>query len=244
MKKFFWLCGGYPSMEACTAIVDAYMAGGCDGVEWAIPPANPYREQAHLLPYFEIARRNCPDPAAHLAQMAAYRKKYPSADVFPAVYQETVVELGVDRLCELCLSCGIHTLFLIGTFAPEIATALSKRMQTATAVSYYMTEQELAKARQSSGFIYMQALPYQSELDAGYTKDRLRECICAMRGMGLTQPIYCAKGIRTPQDAAFVAASGADGFILGSAMLQYYGDLPALQEAVQSFQAGKAGEKA
>lgn len=243
MKKFFWLCGGYPSMKACAAIVDAYMDGGCDGVEWAIPPANPYREQAHLLSYFDIARKNCPDPFAHLAQMALYLKKYPNAEVFPAIYQQTVDEIGVERLCSFCLSNGIRTLFLIGTYTPETVAALSAHMSTATAVSYYMTDEELIKARKSNGFIYMQALPYQAELDAGYTKARLQECIGAMRNMGLTQPIYCAKGIRTPDDVAFVADSGADGFILGSALLQYYNDLPALTKAVQSFHTEKAGEK-
>ncbi len=235
MKKLFWLCGGYPLTEQCAAIADAYMAGGCDGVEWAIPPKNPYREQQHLLPYFEAARKNAPDAMQHLHMMAQFREKYPQAEVFPAVYQETVLEVGVEALCKVCLQCGIDTLFLIGTYETEILRELTKKMKIATSVSYYMTREELDKAHADTGFIYMQALPYQAELDAGYTSARLGECIELMRSSGIDRPIYCAKGIKTPEQAAFVGTCGADGFILGSAMLSYYEDLSALTEAVRAF---------
>lgn len=242
MKKFFWLCGGYPNPDACAAITDAYMAGGCDGVEWAIPPEDPYREQAHLQPFFAIARKNCADPLRHLEQMAQFREKYPQAAVFPAVYQQTVLEVGATRLCDICLKSGIDTLFLVGSYEPDVFAELSARMKIATAVSYYMTDEELEKARRDTGFIYMQALPYQAELDAGYTRARLRECVQTLRAAGLTRPIYCAKGVKTPEDAAFVGESGADGFILGSAMLPYYDNLAALTEAVRAFPDEKAGD--
>lgn len=238
MKKLFWLCGGYPQTEQCSAIADAYMAGGCDGVEWAIPPKNPYREQAHLLPYYRLARDNAPDALQHLHMMVQFRKQYPQAEVFPAIYQETVSEVGVDKLVALCLQCGIDTLFLIGTYDTSTLLALSVRMKIATSVSYYMLSEELEKARADTGFIYLQALPYAPELEAGYTPARLKECIAILRSSGIDRPIYCAKGIKSPEHAAFVGASGADGYILGSAMVAYYGDLRALTEAVLAYPKG------
>ena len=37
MKTLCWLISGHPSMDESMSIIDAYVEGGCEGIEWTIP---------------------------------------------------------------------------------------------------------------------------------------------------------------------------------------------------------------
>lgn len=237
MKKFFWLCGGYPSLEASDEIIDAYMDGGCDGIEWTIPPQDPYKDQSHLKERILKARENCPDCKKHLERMAKFKRKYSEAEVFPAIYEESVNEIGIEYLKHFCKENKIDTLFLIGDFEDEkLREIKNSGLKVATSVTYYFTGEEIKRVLQNNGFIYMQAFPYEAEIKAGFTTDRLQECINSLHTMGIQRPIYCAKGIKKPADIALISQSKADGYILGSSLMDYYGNLKELTNIVSRFQ--------
>lgn len=217
-------------------ILDAFMAGGCDGVEWTIPVENPYREQAHLQPAVNRAFQQHPFISDHLEMIAKFRKKYPDAEIYPALYQESIYKIGLEPLVAFCKQNKIDTIFEIGTVDSYLTEYLMKNgLKITTAVSYYMTDEELEKVSKNDGFIYMQALPYQKELDYGYTTDRLKEVIDYLKRYAPGRPIYCAKGINKPEHAKFVEESGGDGFILGSFTFDYYDKLDELTEIVKRF---------
>lgn len=237
MKKIFWYCSGYyQKNEKNEKILDAFMAGGCDGVEWTIPVENPYREQAHLQPAMTKAFQQHPTSYEHLEMIAKFRKKYPYAEIYPALYQESIYKIGLEQLVKFCKENEIDTIFEIGTVEPYLTEYLMKNgLKITTAVSYYMTDEEVAKVKKNDGFIYMQALPYQKELEYGYTKERLKEVIEQLRIIAPNRPIYCAKGVKKLEHARFIEQSGGDGFILGSFTFDYYEKLDELTEIVKMF---------
>lgn len=237
MKKIFWYCSGYNAEnEKNERILDAFMAGGCTGVEWTIPVENPYREQDHLKPFVSKAFQQHPLMQEHLEMITRFRKKYPDADIYPALYQESIYKIGLEPLVCFCNENRIDTIFEIGTVDSYLTEYLMKNgLKITTAVSYYMTDEEITKVRNNDGFIYMQALPYQKELDFGYTTDRLKEVINCLRKIAPGRQIYCAKGIKKPEHARFVEESGGDGFILGSFTFEYYDRLSELTEIVKKF---------
>lgn len=238
MKLLCWLIGGYPTIEESDRVLDAFVAGGCEGVEWSIPVEDPYREQAHLKAWALQAYANCPDPQQHLAQIARFRQRHPAVAVYPGLYQATTLAVGVDKIISFCRENGIDTVFLVGTYQPELVQAYrDSGLMITTSVSYYMTEEEMQKAKAGSGFIYMQALPYQAEIDAGYGPERLAECIHILRRECPGRPIYCAKGIRKPEDLHIVREAGADGAILGSLLMNDYDDLDRLTATIAAYKA-------
>ena len=237
MKKIFWYCSGFfKDDNKNEKILDAFMAGGCSAVEWTIPVENPYREQDHLKPFVNKAYQQHPSMSEHLDMMAKFRKKYPDAEIFPALYQESIYKIGLEPLVKFCKDNKIDTIFEIGTVDSYLTEYLMKNgLKITTTVSYYMTDEELEKVRKNDGFIYMQALPYQKELDAGYTTARLKEVIEHLRKIAPGRPIYCAKGIKKPEHVKIVEESGGDGFILGSFTFDYYDKLDELVEIVKQF---------
>jgi tryptophan synthase alpha chain len=236
MKKLFWFCGGYPSLDASNEIIAAYMAGGCDGIEWTIPPNNPYKEQEHLQDRVRKARQNCSDYKKHLEQISNFKKKYPQAEVFPAVYEETVQEIGVDPLAHFCKDNDITALFLIGDFDEALIQSMKRyKLNLAISVTYYFTEEEIQRVKQNSGFVYLQAFPYKAEIEAGFNTERLQFCITSLRKMGISRPIYCAKGIKKPQDIKLISDAGADGYILGSNLMDLFDNLQVLTDEVKKY---------
>ncbi|HPX32486.1 MAG TPA: tryptophan synthase subunit alpha [Erysipelotrichaceae bacterium] len=237
MKMICWFLSGFPSIEESEKILDIYVEAGCEAIEWSIPVSNPYREQDHLKPWAIEAYQKCSDYKKHLEEISKFKKKYPNIEVYPGIYMEMTNALGVDNIIKFFKNNNIATIFMVGTYTQDLIDSYKSAglMLTQSSVSYYMKEEELAKAKDGNGFIYMQALPYESELKAGYTTNRLKECVTILRRECPNRPIYCAKGIRKPEDLKIIYESGADGYILGSLLINEYGDLEKLKKTIKEY---------
>lgn len=241
MKTLCWLISGHPSMDSCMSVIDAYVKGGCEGIEWTIPYSNPYIGQAYRFANEVNAYNNCPDMEKHLELLAETRIKYPNLGIFISICKENMQAIGTDRMIEFCKENTIDGIITIGEYEPEVLEQLHKGgIKNITEVSYYMTEAELNGAKNATGYVIMQALPYPEEIEAGYTKERLYECLKTLHEICGERPIYCAQGIRSHEDVKFVKDAGADGFILGSSLFNDYDNLEALSETISGFK--KASE--
>ena len=237
MKMLCWLLGGYPSIEENEKILDVYVKSGCEGVEWSIPVSNPYREQDHLKDWALEAYRKCPDYKKHLESIERFVKKYPNVEVYPGIYYEMTKEVGIEYIIDFFRKNKIDTIFLVGDYPREYIEKYREAgiNLTESSVSYYLTDSELKKAKDGNGFIYMQAMPYSTEIEAGYTTDRLKECIEVLKKECPGRPIYCAKGIRKPEDLKVIYHAGADGYILGSLLVNEYDSLEGLEKTIVKY---------
>lgn len=236
MKTLCWLISGHPSMDESMSIIDAYVKGGCEGIEWTIPYSNPYIGQAYRFANEINAYNNCPDMEKHLELLAKTREKYPDLGIFISICKENVNAIGTKRLVDFCKENKIDGIITIGEYEQEMLDEIHEGgIKNVTEVSYYMTEAELNGAKNATGYVIMQAFPYPEEIKAGYTKERLYECIRTLREICKDRPIYCAQGIRTHEDVRYVKEAGADGFILGSSLFNDYGDLQALSKTIRGF---------
>ena len=223
------------------SVIDAYVKGGCEGIEWTIPYSNPYIGQAYRFANEVNAYNNCPDMEKHLKLLAETRKKYPNLGIFISICKENMQAIGTERMIEFCKENTIDGIITIGEYEPEVLEQLHKGgIKNITEVSYYMTEAELNGEKNATGYVIMQALPYPEEIKAGYTKERLYECLKTLHEICGERPIYCAQGIRSHEDVKFVKDAGADGFILGSSLFNDYDNLEALSETISGFK--KASE--
>lgn len=59
--------------------------------------------------------------------------------------------------------------------------------------------------------------------------------IAYVKAAGVTAPLYCGGGVRTPEDAVKVRAAGADGVFLGTSILKLQGQHDTLIRTVREF---------
>ena len=241
MKTLCWLISGHPSMDDSMSIIDAYVKGGCEGIEWTIPYSNPYIGQAYRFANEINAYNNCPDMEKHLDLLARTRAKYPDLGIFISICKENTLAIGTKRLVNFCKENKIDGIITIGEYDQEMLDEIHEGgIKNVTEVSYYMTEAEMKGAKNATGYVIMQAFPYPAEIEAGYTKEHLHTCIKALRSICGEREIYCAQGIRTHDDVRFVKQAGADGFILGSSLFNDYNDMEALANTISGYK--KAAE--
>jgi tryptophan synthase alpha subunit len=186
---------------------------------------------------YHITYKNRPDMDKHLELIAKTRKKYPAIDIYPSLCKETMQMIGISRMIQFCKENKIDDILTIGDYDQDMLDEIKQGgIKNSTEVSYYMTDGEIASAKNATGFIIMQAFPYPEEIQAGYTRERLAECVKALReDFGIQRPIYCAQGIRKLEDIKEIEAAGADGFILGSLLFDHYHDLDSLSRTIHSF---------
>jgi tryptophan synthase alpha chain len=236
MKTICYLAGGYPTMEKSLEMAALYLKGGCDAIEWSFPPKDPYLDPEYIAEKMRIARMGCEDYAVYLEELAGFKKRYPQAEVFLLLYQETVFDIGLKHLVAFCCKNGIDTLISADLSDPSAKTFLMNNgIQIAASVSYTMMPRELEMALSSNGFVYVQAMPTKADLDAGRGPETLKECIQKLRELGINRPVYCGVGIRSPKDVKLIKASGGEGFFIGSSVMQHYDDPGKLVQTIREY---------
>ena len=228
-------------MEKSVEMAALYLDGGCDAIEWSLPPRDPYVDPPYIAEKMRLARSLCGDYEVYLEQIAKFRAAHPQAEVILLLYQETVCELTPQRLVDFCKANGIDTILSGDLRDTALKRALMEGgLKLAASMNYTMYPEELEMIRSSSGFVYMQAMPGPDDLKAGRGKETLKIAIKKIRELGIDRPVYCGVGIRRPEDISFIRDCGGQGFFLGSILMQHYDDPQKLVETIRAYK--EAGE--
>lgn len=228
-------------MEKSLEIAELYVKAGCDAIEWSLPPKDPYVDPPYIAEKLQKARKACGDYEVYLEKLQGFCRRFPDTEIILLLYQETILELSPGRLAAFCRDNGIETI-LSGNLTDEAAKArlMQEGIKIAASMNYTMHPEEVSRVCSSNGFVYMQALPSQRDLDEGRGRETLKKAIELLREKGVARPVYCGVGIRRPEDVAFIKESGGQGFFLGSALMQYYEEPERLAEVIRCYKA--AGE--
>lgn len=238
MKTICYLSGGYPSMERSYAMAELYVEGGCDAIEWSLPPKDPYMEMDYIAEKMAVARAACDDYDCYLDEIARFKRAYPHMEVYLLLYQECVFDIGVDKLARFCNENGIDTIITADFNEPVALGILAcSGIHVAPFVSFEMREEMVQTALTSQTFVYLQAMPYANQRTPDFDMGTLKRCVDTLRAKGLERPIYCGGGIRSPQEIPFIRQSGGDGFFIGSSVMQYYDEPEKLLETLRGYKA-------
>ncbi len=236
MRMIGYVTSGYPSVEGSTETARNYIRGGCDMLEISLPLMN-NREAPYLSGLMKQAIAACPDYDAHLEGIRRIRAEFPEADVTILLYNEVAAAIGGEKLANFCKENGIHDVNSPDLHDPDVREALRKNgIREAGLILYVPDEARLLHARNTDGFVYMQAFPREGqELVKGM--ETPAALIRYIRGNGIKTPIYCGGGIRKAEDVRTLQEAGADGFFLGTSLLML-SDMPEkFVETVKMFKA-------
>lgn len=107
MKTIGYLTIGYPDLETSLRMAEAYVEGGCDGIEIGMPTENPFMEGKNIADKMKAAIALNADFDQYFSALEDFAQRYPQVQIFPIFYKELFLRLGYERIIAFCEKCGI-----------------------------------------------------------------------------------------------------------------------------------------
>ena len=136
-----------------------------------------------------------------------------------------------------CLSNNLKDILLVGLKDDIIKDKIiAAGLQVSCYVQFHLPKEEVEMAKQSNGFVYLQAKPYETQqINEKYPT--LKDGVEYLRSCGIDRPIYCGVGVHAPEDVKLVKEAGGDAAFVGSTILKLHEDIPAMKEKIREFKA-------
>lgn len=236
MKLICYLSNGYPSIQDSIRMAKTYVDAGCDIIEIDFPSRNPYLESEYISSRMAKALEACSNFDAYMEGMIETKRNLPDTTFILMVYENTIEEIGYDKFTRFCLDNDFHDMILVGIKDDVIKNKLiADGIRVSCYVQFDLQEQEILHAKESNGFVYLQAKPAPGQARPEYPE--LKDCIQYLREQGIDAPIYCGVGIHQPEDAAMAKTAGADAVFVGSTILKLHNEPEKLAEKIREFKA-------
>ncbi|RLG24200.1 tryptophan synthase subunit alpha [Methanosarcinales archaeon] len=212
-----YICAGDPKIGATPAIVEALIRGGTDLIELGLPFSDPIADG----PTIQAATQRALQSGMNPDLFFELAKKLPN-DVPYAVmtYYNLIFHRGIEKFVKDCKESGISGI-IVPDLPPEEATELHETCKKHGLHSIHFIAPTTTKERikritkDASGFIYLVA-----RLGVTGARGDLQESTRSLiQRVETTTPKAVGFGISTPKQAREVIRSGADGAIVGSAII-------------------------
>lgn len=234
MKLICYLSNGYPTIESSIKMAKEYIDAGCDIIEVDFPSSDPYLEGELIANRMKEALVACNDYDKYMEGIIEIKNSNPNTKFILLSYENTMLEIGVDKFIKFCVDNDIKDLIYVGSHNEEVKNKLIENgVKISCYVQFHMDEEEVKAAVESNGFVYMQAKPTTNNVNPKYPT--LKDCIDYLKSLGIKREIYCGVGIYAPEDIKMAREAGADGVFVGSTVLKLHNDLPKMKETIALF---------
>ncbi|ETA79522.1 tryptophan synthase subunit alpha [Youngiibacter fragilis] len=231
MKLICYLSNGYPTIEKSIEMSRIYTEAGCDVIEVDFPSRNPYLEGEFIAGRMKSALENCSDYSKYMEGIARIKDENPGTPLLVLAYDNTVEEIGEEAFVRFCLENGLTDMIYVGDNMGLQKRLIDSGLKISCYVQFHMPENEVEAARNSNGFVYLQAKPMTNNIDPNYPT--LKDCISHLKSIGIEREIYVGVGIRDEEDIRMARGSGADGVFVGSTILKLHDNTALLTDTIR-----------
>lgn len=238
MEIILYLSNGYPTIESSIQMAKEYADAGCGMIEIDFPSRDPYLESDLIKGRMAKALEECDDYDAYMEEIVRVKKELPNVKLLVLSYENTILEIGVDKFIHFCKENDFMDVLLVGLSGEDVKNQIIEAgIRVSCYVQFQMLEEEIESAKKSNGFVYLQAkvTPGQGHVNPKYPT--LKDCVQGLRDAGIDRPIYCGVGVHAPEDVKMVKESGGDAAFVGSTILKLQEDIPAMKEKIREFAA-------
>lgn len=212
---------GDPNPEISFDIFKAYIDGGADILEIGYPFSDPVADG----PVNQRAAIRSIESGFNHTEFFKLIKRIRAISEIPVgvlLYANTVIHLGYDTFCKRAVESGVNSL-LVADMPPEESEELQKSMKKYGLSTVYIVSELTPQKRidfickQVSGFVYV-----VSRLGTTGTEQDLSTSVASTlkRIRKLTdKPTAVGFGLSTPDHVRAVKKAGANGAIVGSALV-------------------------
>ncbi len=235
-----YLAAGHPDLETSEANIRAALEGGADFVEIGIPFSDPAADGPTIEDASAHALKQGTTVDDVLALTARVRADYPSAGLVCMTYANIAYRRGWDRFARDLSSAGFDAAIIpdapLEEAEPLRAALLRHGLAWVPLVTPTTSADRMrAIANTATGFLYVVAnVGTTGQADPGPLVEQVVE---RARAAGSEVPLVVGFGLQNADDVARVHAAGAQGAIVGSALVQRIAD-GCSPEDVRSFVAG------
>lgn len=219
----FWVLGD-PDEGSSFEVLRALVAAGADALELGIPFSDPPADGPVIQAAQTRALAGGMTPSRALSLVARLRLET-SIPILVMVYANLALQFegGLDAFARCAAASGVDVLLVPDAPLEEVSpfedTCRREGLGLALMVTELTSEARAAQiAAHATGYLYVVSRAGTTGTHAG-VGDRLTATLARARGAsGL--PLFVGFGVSTRTDVARVAASGADGVIVGSALVR------------------------
>ena len=214
---------GDPDFDTSFEIIKTLVASGADALELGFAFSDPIADGPVIQEADQRALASGADTDKNFALLKKIRGLDAEIPISLLVYSNLIVQCGFDAFYEKCADCGVDAVLAsdvpVEEAAPFLAAAKKHGVNQIFLVTPNETDARLKKILAvSSGYVYVVAV-------LGITG--ARDSVQSMT-RGLLQklrkktslPLLVGFGISRPEHVREVIASGADGAIIGSAIVK------------------------
>lgn len=220
LVAYYPLCD--PALGDAVEAAGVYLQAGADVLEMGVPCEDPRLDGATVRASMERAL------AHHAAEdafdaIARIRAAYPTANLQVMCYSSFITGMGADAFARRAAESGANAV-LSPDFPEEERAALDEVLAAHDLLSLRFVPYHLdadgidALRRYDEGYLFMQAVDgatgVQSKVDP-----HVGENIAALKAAGFTANLCAGFGVSSASDAQELVALGADGVIVGSAII-------------------------
>lgn len=238
MDIILYLSNGYPTLDASLQMAKEYADAGCGIIEIDFPSHDPYLESKLIAGRMAKALEACDDYDKYMEEIVRVKQELPNVKLLVLSYENTIQEIGPDKFIKFCLDNDFKDVLLVGLSSNVIKDKIiAAGIRVSCYVQFQMLSEEIESAKNSNGFVYLQAKPNETQ---GYVNPKyptLKDCVQCLRDAGIDRPIYCGVGVHAPEDVKMVKEAGGDAAFVGSAILKLQDDIPAMKEKIREFAA-------
>jgi tryptophan synthase alpha chain len=217
-----FLTAGDPNLETTAAALQALDRAGADIIELGVPYSDPLADG----PTIQAAATRALQNGVKLADVLQLVEKVSPTIQAPIVlftYYNPILNLGVEAFLERIKKAGVQGLVVPDLPLEESATLLEPAGRIGIEVILLVAptspaDRQKAIAHSSQGFVYLVSVTGVTGMRQGMGSN-IGEMIAELRTV-TDKPIAVGFGISDPAQAKQVKELGADGVIVGSAMVK------------------------
>lgn len=232
-----FITAGDPTLDATLPALHALVRGGADLIEVGVPFSDPEAEGPPIQRSSERALANGVTLSDALRVASTFRRTDSDTPLVLMGYLNPVLRMGYDAFAERAGAAGVDGVILVN-LPPEEAGAAQAALTARGLDLIFLVAPTTAPRRaawiaeRAAGFIYYVSLK-------GVTGAHHLDVADVQRGVRALRevsdlPVLVGFGIRDAKSARAVAASGADGVVIGSALVDVMGELGTHPERIPS----------
>jgi tryptophan synthase alpha chain len=226
-----YVVAGYPNIRVSQQVINALMKGGADMMEIGIPFSDPIADGPTIQTASNSALGRGMTPRRALQLAKNIRRSHPKVPLIAMTYSNILIRAGIERFMTQSKECGFDGFILPDMPIEEAnvysATASKLDLATVFLVSPNTPVSRLQKVVAStSGFIYVVSVYGITGARNSFEKYTLNTIKSVKQVAGKKVPVAVGFGISTPAHVKSMINAGADGVIVGSAIIDKISDTP------------------
>jgi tryptophan synthase alpha chain len=215
---------GDPDIDLSERICKTYIDNGADILEIGYPFSDPIADGAVNQRAAQRAIRAGITPARFFDSISRLRDYAPDTPFGLLCYANTLYRYGYEPFCRDAAQAGMDSVLVADCppgEAPSLHSALSRHgLECVFIVSELTPDVRIQKiAEVTGGFIYVVSRLGPTGTHA-HMDSKLKRTLSRIRRY-TSLPLCVGFGISTPRDVEQVLSAGADGAIVGSALVQH-----------------------